>query len=110
MEELKELNLDKVYYDDKNCYIYALLKGNENLPKIGFVSHLDTSENARGEEIKPNIIYNYDGNDIRLNDNIILSLKENPDLVNHIGKTLITTDGNTLLGADDKAGVEISGR
>jgi len=105
MEELKELNLDKVYYDDKNCYIYALLKGNENLPKIGFVSHLDTSENAKGEAIKPNIIHNYDGNDIRLNDNIILSLKEYPDLVNHIGKTLITTDGNTLLGADDKAGI-----
>jgi len=105
IKELYELNLDTVYFDSQHCYVYGVLKGNSNLPKIGFVSHMDTSEDASGKNIHPNIIYNYDGCDIRLTDDIVLSPDVYPDLKNHIGKTLITTDGKTLLGADDKAGI-----
>ena len=103
--ELREMNLDEVYFDETNCYIYAILKGNERLPKIGFISHLDTSEEVSDENVNPKIIKNYDGKDVKLNDDVILKVDEFPDLKNHIGKTLITTDGNTLLGADDKAGI-----
>lgn len=105
IKELQELNLDMIHYDNEHCYVYGLLKGNNNLPKIGFISHLDTSEDAPGKNIHPNIIYNYDGNDIKLNEAITLSPKVYPDLNNHIGKTLITSNGNTLLGADNKAGI-----
>lgn len=105
VEELKNLNIDMVHYDKEHCYVYGLLKGNVNLPKIGFISHLDTSENAIGKNIHPNIIHNYDGNDVNLNNDIILSPKVYPDLNNHIGKTLIASNGKTLLGADDKAGI-----
>ena len=105
VEELKNLNIDMVHYDKEHCYVYGLLKGNVNLPKIGFISHLDTSEDAIGKNIHANIIHNYDGNDINLSNNIILSSKVYPDLYNHIGKTLITSNGKTLLGADDKAGI-----
>ena len=103
--ELREMNLDEVYFDETNCYIYAILKGNERLPKIGFISHLDTSEEVSDENVNPKIIKNYDGKDIKLNDDVILKVDEFPDLKNHIGKTLITTDGTTLLGADDKSGI-----
>lgn len=103
--ELREMNLDEVYFDETNCYIYAILKGNERLPKIGFISHLDTSEEVSDENVNPKIIKNYDGKDVKLNDDIILKVDEFTDLKNHIGKTLITTDGTTLLGADDKSGI-----
>lgn len=103
-QELQELGLE-TYFDEKNCYLYATLKGDENLPKIGFISHLDTSEDAKSDKITPNFIYDYNGTDITLPNKTIMSTKEYPDLVKHKGKTLITTDGNTLLGADDKAGI-----
>lgn len=103
--ELREMNLDEVYFDETNCYIYAILKGNERLPKIGFISHLDTSEEVSDENVNPKIIKNYDGKDVKLNEDVILKVDEFPDLKNHIGKTLITTDGTTLLGADDKSGI-----
>ena len=105
IQELKELNIDMIHYDNEHCYIYGLLKGKSNLPKIGFVSHLDTSEAASGKNIRHNIIHNYDGNDIKLNNDVILSPKIYSDLNNHTGKTLITSDGKTLLGSDDKAGI-----
>lgn len=105
IKELMHLNVDIIHYNNEHCYVYAVLKGKDYLPKIGFISHLDTSEDAKGKNIQPNIIYNYDGRDINLNDNIILSPIIYPDLKNHIGKTLITTNGKTLLGADDKAGI-----
>lgn len=105
VEELNLMGMDQIYFDQKNCYVYALLLGDKELPKIGFVSHLDTSEAASGKNIKPNVITNYDGKDVLLNDDIVLSASLYPDLKNHIGKTLITTDGTTLLGADDKAGI-----
>ena len=103
--ELKQLNIDEIYYDEKNCYVYALLKGNSDFPKIGFISHLDTSEEVTDKNTKPNIINNYDGEDVKLNNEITLKVDEFPDLKKHKGKTLITTDGTTLLGADDKAGI-----
>lgn len=105
VEELKDLHLDDVYYDEEHCYIYAVLKGNDKYPKIGFISHMDTAEDEKGENIKPNIIYNYDGNPIKLKNNVTLTKEEFGDLKQQIGKTLITTDGTTLLGADDKAGI-----
>ena len=105
IEELQDLNIDNIHYDEENCYIYAVLKGEEALPKIGFISHLDTSEDAKGSDIKPNIIKEYNGQNITLNNDTILSIDEYPDLKKHTGKTLITSDGTTLLGADDKAGI-----
>ena len=105
IEELNDLNLDNIYYDEQHCYVYGKLKGNKDLPKIGFISHLDTSDDASGKDVKPKIIHNYDGNDIVLNNGITLSPKTYPSLKNHIGKTLITTSGDTLLGADNKAGI-----
>lgn len=104
VKELNDLNID-VYYDEEHCYVYGKLRGNSSLPSIGFVSHLDTSPSASGKDIKPRIIENYDGNDIGLDNGDILSVEKYNDLKNHIGKTLIVTDGNTLLGADDKAGI-----
>lgn len=104
VKELQDLKLD-VYFDDKNSYIYALLKGNPNLPKLGFISHLDTSEDVKGKNIKPKINLNYDGKDLVLSENIILSPDTFSDLKQRVGKTLITSDGTTLLGADDKAGI-----
>lgn len=103
-EELIELGTE-IFYDKEHCYLYATLKGDDQLPKIGFIAHLDTSEDACGNNITPKIITNYDGTAITLNENNILSSKTYPDLQNHKGKTLITTDGTTLLGADDKAGI-----
>ena len=105
VKELNDLNIDEVYYDQDHCYVYAILKGDESLPKIGFVSHLDTSEGAKGNNIKPKIISSYDGGDIILNSQNIISVDLYPNLKNYIGKTIITTDGTTLLGADDKAGI-----
>lgn len=104
--ELSELGLDRIYFDREHCYLYGYLKGNSiTSTSIGFIAHMDTSEDAKGDNIKPRIIENYDGKDIKLNNEKNLDVESNPDLLNHIGKTLITTDGNTLLGADDKAGI-----
>lgn len=108
VEELKELGLEDVSINEK-CYIQATLPANtdEKLPTIGFIAHLDTSPDTSGKNINPQIIENYDGNDILLNKekNIRLSPKDFPELKNYIGQDIITTDGTTLLGADDKAGV-----
>lgn len=103
-KELIDLGID-VYYDEEHCYLYATLKGDPELPKIGFIAHLDTSEDAKGKDIKPNIIKNYDGSDIPLSDIEVLKISSYPMLSTQKGKTLITTDGTTLLGADDKAGI-----
>ncbi len=102
--ELKELGLE-VDFDEGHCVIYAVLKGNAKAPSLGFISHMDTSEDAKGEDIKPKIIENYDGKDIELGNGKTTKVSIFPDLKNHIGKTLITSDGSTLLGADDKAGI-----
>ena len=105
VEELKELGLEDVKQDE-NGYIYATLKSNidKKVPTIGFVSHLDTSPDIDGKCINPKI-FTYEGGDIKLNDQYTMTEKEFPYLKDLVGKELITTDGTTLLGADDKAGV-----
>lgn len=105
VQELKELKMDEVYLDKEHCYVYALLKGIENAPKIGFISHIDTSEAVTDENMNVQIIKNYDGETVKLGESESLDVNKYPDLKKHKGKTLITTDGNTLLGADDKAGI-----
>ena len=107
VEELKSLGLEDAHVDD-NSYVMATLKGNtEGVETIGFISHLDTAPDITGKNVNPQIIKNYDGNDIVLNNelNIITSPKNYPDLKKFIGEDLIVTDGTTLLGADDKAGI-----
>ncbi|GMQ62510.1 peptidase T [Vallitalea maricola] len=108
VEELNILGLEDISLDD-NGYIMATLKANtdKDIPSIGFISHMDTSPDISGKDVKPRIIENYKGEDIVLNEtlNVVLSTKEYPSLLNYKGKDLIVTDGTTLLGADDKAGI-----
>lgn len=105
-DELKNEGFDDVEMDD-NGYIYATLKGNtkKEVPTIGFISHYDTSPDCSGKDVKPRVIKNYDGNDIELSPGIISSTKKFPELLAHKGEDIIVTDGHTLLGADDKAGI-----
>ena len=123
-KELEHEGLSNVELDDKG-YLYATLKANikGNIPTIGFISHYDTSPDCSGADIKPHIVNNYDGSDILLssersevssersevsgesNDSIIMSPSKFPELLQHVGEDLIVTDGHTLLGADDKAGI-----
>ncbi len=106
-KELVREGFDDVYLDDKG-YLYATLKANiknSNAPVIGFISHYDTSPDCSGANVKAHIINNYDGSDILLSQGIVSSPKKFPELLNHVGEDLIVTDGHTLLGADDKAGV-----
>ena len=108
VEELKSIGMQEVSIDE-NAYIMATLPSNsaKKLPIIGFISHFDTSPDFTGANVKPQIIENYDGNDIILDkeQNIVLSPTYFEDLLLYKGQTLITTDGITLLGADDKAGI-----
>jgi len=104
-DELKDLGIDGIYYDKENCYIYAVLKGDEKYPKVGFISHMDTSEDAPSNKINPVIHYNYDGSIIKLQNEVIIDPENYPGLKEKIGKTIITSDGTSLLGADDKAGI-----
>jgi tripeptide aminopeptidase len=108
VEDLKVIGMQDIHLDE-NCYIMATLPSNvsHNVPTIGFVSHMDTSPDFTGKNVKPQITENYQGNDIILNKekNIILSPDYFEDLLQYKGQTIITTDGTTLLGADDKAGI-----
>ena len=105
-KELEHEGLDDVELDAKG-YIYATLKANVkgNIPTIGFISHYDTSPDCSGADIHPQIVRNYDGSDILLSEGIVSSPKKFPELLRHVGEDLIVTDGHTLLGADDKAGI-----
>ena len=105
-KELESEGLSDVEMDDKG-YIYATLKANfkGKTPTIGFISHYDTSPDCSGADIKPQIVSKYDGSDIQLSEGIVSSPKKFPELLQHIGEDLIVTDGHTLLGADDKAGI-----
>ncbi|MEE1229386.1 MAG: peptidase T [Lachnospiraceae bacterium] len=107
-EELETIGLSDIILTD-NCYLYAMLpasRGMEDKSAIGFISHMDTSPDASGHDVKPQIIEDYQGNDIILKGSgETLSMIDFPDLKYAIHKTLITTDGTTLLGADDKAGI-----
>jgi len=104
--ELKEIGLSDISLDEQ-CYIMATLPSNvdDEVPTVGFIAHLDTSPDYSGKNVKPQFHPNYDGKDIVLNkkENIILSPSYFEDLLLYKGQTLITTDGTTLLGADDKA-------
>ncbi|MBR5686832.1 MAG: peptidase T [Prevotella sp.] len=105
-KELEDEGFDDVEMDDKG-YIYATLKANtkKEVPVIGFISHYDTSPDCSGAGIKARIVNNYDGEDILLSEGIVSSPKKFPELLQHVGEDLIVTDGTTLLGADDKAGI-----
>ena len=104
-KELINEGLSDVEMDDKG-YIYASLKANtKGVPTIGFISHYDTSPDCSGADIKPQIVHQYDGSDILLSDGIVSSPAKFPELLKHVGEDLIVTDGKTLLGADDKAGI-----
>ena len=106
--ECEDMGLTEISLDE-HAYLMATLPANtdEKRPTIGFIAHLDTSPDLSGENVKPRIVKNYDGKDIVLNQqgNIVLSPKIFPELLHHVGEDLIVTDGTTLLGADDKAGI-----
>lgn len=107
-QELQELGLEDITLDE-NGYLFATLPANVDrpIPVIGFIAHMDTSPDMSGENVKPRIVEKYDGTDIVLcsKDNIVLSPSQFPELLDHKGEDLIVTDGHTLLGADDKAGI-----
>ena len=105
-EELKNIGLTEVEIDI-NGYVYGVIeatKGRENDPSIGFIAHMDTSPAVKGDEIKPRVV-KYLGGDIQLNEDVAIRVKDFPNLEKYIGCDIITTDGTTLLGADDKAGI-----
>lgn len=107
-KELREMGLEDITLDD-NAYLMATLPANtdKKIPAIGFIAHLDTSPDLTGKDVNPRIVKNYDGNDIVLNKdtNVVLSPADFPEMLDYKGQDLIVTDGNTLLGADDKAGI-----
>lgn len=105
VEELKAIGLSDVTIDE-NGYVMATLPANtdKKIPTIGFVAHMDTAPDYSGKNVNPQRV-EYKGGNIKLNDNVVLSPEQFPELSKYVGKTLITTDGTTLLGADDKAGI-----
>ena len=107
VEDLTEIGVKDASLDE-NCYVMGSIPGNaKNAPAIGLIAHMDTSPEFSGENVKPQIIEDYDGNDIVLNKdlNIVMKVSDFPYLADFMGHTLITTDGTTLLGADNKAGI-----
>ena len=106
--ELKAIGLEEVSLDEHG-YLYATLPANteREVPTIGFIAHIDTSPDYSGKDVKPRIVEQYDGGDIVLcaEEGIVTSPKQFPELSDHVGEDLIVTDGHTLLGADDKAGI-----
>ncbi len=108
VEQLYALGITDVTYDTEYCYVYARIPANDKEEqRIGFIAHMDTSPEVSGTNVKPRIIKDYDGNDIVLNKelDIVMRVEEFPELVMYRGKDLVVSDGTTLLGADDKAGV-----
>ncbi len=110
VRQLTEMGAEEITYDKEHCYVYASVpasKGCENAPVIGFIAHMDTAPAVTGAGVKPRIVENYDGKDILLNQEkqIVMKVEDFPELPSYEGKRLIVTDGTTLLGADDKAGV-----
>ncbi|RWZ58891.1 peptidase T [Halobacillus fulvus] len=106
VEELKEIGMEEVTMDE-HAYVMATLPANtdQEVPVIGFLAHIDTATDFTGENVRPQVVENYDGQDIQLNEETVLSTKDFPELAAYKGQTLITTDGTTLLGADNKAGI-----
>ena len=105
-DELESIGLKDVELDP-NGYLYATLPSNmdRQVPTVGFIAHMDTSPDCSGKDVRPRIIENYDGTDIILSEGIVTSPSKFPELLMHIGEDIIVTDGHTLLGADDKAGI-----
>ena len=107
-EELEGIGLTEVEIDE-HAYVYATLPANtdEAVPTVGFIAHMDTSPDCSGKDVHPRIVKNYDGGDIVLDEaaSIVTSPKKFPELLDHVGEDIIVTDGHTLLGADDKAGI-----
>ena len=105
-DELTELGFTEIELD-ANGYLYATLPANtsKTIPTIGFIAHMDTSPDCSGADVKPRIVKNYDGGDIILSEGIVSSPNKFPELLDHVGEDIIVTDGHTLLGADDKAGI-----
>lgn len=109
-EQLKEMGAEEIVYDKEHCYVYASVpaaSGYEEAPVLGYIAHMDTSPAVTGTGVKPRIIAGYDGGDICLNreKNVVMKVSDFPSLLNYRGQDLIVTDGTTLLGADDKAGI-----
>jgi len=107
MDELKEIGLSDASVDD-HCYVTATLEGNlfdPKIPVIGFIAHMDTSQDAPGANVKPRMHKNYQGGDLALDSGVVIKAEDNPSLKKYIGHDIITSDGTTLLGADDKAGI-----
>lgn len=105
VKELQDIGIDNAFMDEYG-YVYGYLEANvDNAVTIGLMAHMDTSDAVSGANIKPRVIENYDGKDIWLNDEVVTTVARFPQLSDYINKTLIVTDGNTLLGADDKAGI-----
>lgn len=105
-DELENIGLKDVELDP-NGYLYATLPSNmdRQVPTVGFIAHMDTSPDCSGKDVRPRIIENYDGTDIILSEGIVTSPSKFPELLMHVGEDIIVTDGRTLLGADDKAGI-----
>lgn len=106
VDELTKYGCKEAFIDEHG-YVYGYLKGDSNYSSIGLIAHMDTSPDASGKNVKAKIINNYDGNDIVLENGLITSIKSFPFLKNFVNKTVVVSDGNTLLGADDKAGIAI---
>jgi len=110
VRQLKEMGAEEITYDREHCYVYASVpasEGCQNAPVLGLIAHMDTSPAVSDQNVKPRIVEQYDGGDILLNEqeNIVFRTEEFPELLRYKGRDLIVTDGTTLLGADDKAGV-----
>ena len=113
-KELKEIGVSGVYFDEEHCYVYGRIPANNakegtsfGSKKLALIAHMDTSPESSGKNVKPRIVENYDGGDIYLGDasGLTLSPSQYPEMKAYVGQSLIVTDGTTLLGADDKAGV-----
>ena len=106
VQEMISIGIEDAYMDE-NGYVYGKVKGNTNAPVIGFIAHMDTSPDMSVKNVKPRIVYDYDGSDIVLNEEkqIVMETKTFEHLLKYLGQDLIVTDGTTLLGADDKAGI-----
>lgn len=110
VKQLEEMGAEEITYDKEHCYVYASVPasaGHETAPVLGFIAHMDTAPAVTGAGVNPRIVENYDGKDIVLNGEkqIVMKVSDFPELASYNGKRLIVTDGTTLLGADDKAGV-----
>lgn len=104
--ELKELGVPEIHVDDKGIVIAKIPSNlDKDVPAVGFMAHVDTADDVPGNGVKPRVIQHYEGGDIPLNEEYSIIAEENPELANYLGETLIVTDGTTLLGSDDKAGI-----